>query len=173
MKYLILILMIINLNANGIKLPIAMKADFIQKITNPKKKVLLYKGRVVMDNKSRFKWIYMKPTKKDVCSNGKSVTVVDHDLEQVTFYKLKKSFNLSQILKNAKHYKGQIYTAKYRGKLYTIVLDSSSKIEQIAYRDNMDNIVNIHFENLHTLSKVPSYNIFECKYPNDYDLISG
>ncbi len=162
-----------GVRGDGIKLSAGVKAEFIQKITNPKKRVIEYKGKVIMDNSSRFKWSYIKPTKKEVCSNGKSVTVVDHDLEQVSFYRVEKSFNLSKILQKAKHYKGDIYTASYKGKIYTIVLNSKGEVEQIAYRDNMDNIVNIHFKKIHSLSKAPSISTFHCSYPNSYDLIGG
>jgi len=84
MRYLlILVSLFLTMNAQGITLPAAMEARFIQKVTNPKKKVIRYEGTLLMDNKARFKWSYLKPTKKEVCSDGKRLTVVDHDLEQV------------------------------------------------------------------------------------------
>ena len=40
------------------------KAIFTQKITNPKKKVINYSGKVSFSDKVLLKWEYVKPTKK-------------------------------------------------------------------------------------------------------------
>ncbi len=84
-----------------------MKASFLQKVTNQQKKVIKYSGNLVIW-KNRIKWSYLKPSKKEVCSDGEKLVVVDHELEQVGFYKINKSFNLQKIIKNAKHYKKNI-----------------------------------------------------------------
>ncbi|ADV46400.1 LolA-like outer membrane lipoprotein chaperone [Nitratifractor salsuginis] len=174
LKYsLILIALLFTLNAQGITLPAAMEAKFVQKVTNPKKKVIRYEGRLVMDNKSRFKWSYLKPSKKEVCSDGKRVLVVDHDLEQVSTYRMNRGFDLAAALKRAKHYKGRLYTAAYQGRTYTIAVDPKGYIEQIAYRDDMDNVVNIHLYNVHTYAKPMPAGRFRCTYPKSYDVIEG
>jgi outer membrane lipoprotein carrier protein len=150
-----------------------LEADFLQKITNPKKKVIQYSGHLLMDNGSRFKWSYLRPTRKEVCSNGKRVVVVDHDLEQVSFYRLDKGFDLGEVLKRAHHYKGRLYTAKYQGRTYTLEVDDRGRIDQIAYRDDMDNIVNIHLKKIKTFSKAPSPASMRCPIPKNYDRIGG
>jgi outer membrane lipoprotein carrier protein len=163
----------LTINAQGITLPAAMEAKFVQKVSNPKKKVIRYEGTLLLDNKARFKWSYRKPTKKEVCSDGKRLTVVDHDLEQVSFYRLNRGFDLGSMLKRAKHYKGRLYTARYQGRTYTIALDGRGRIEQIAYRDDMDNVVNIHLYGVRTFSKAPTPGRFRCSYPKSYDVIEG
>ncbi len=171
--FLILITWFALLSAGGITLSSGMEAQFVQKITNPKKKVIRYEGRVLMDNGARFKWNYIKPTKKEVCSDGKRVIVVDHDLEQVSYYRMDKGFDLGAVLKKAKHYKDNLYTARYRGRTYTIAVDPKGRVEQIAYRDDMDNVVNIHLYKLKTYSKSPGAAAFLCPYPKSYDVIGG
>ena len=174
MKYfLILASAFLWLFAGGITLSPGMEAQFVQKITNPKKKVIRYEGRVLMDNGSRFKWSYTQPTKKEVCSDGKRVMVVDHDLEQVSYYRMDRGFDLGAVLKKAKHYKNNLYTARYRGRTYTIAVDPEGRVEQIAYRDDMDNIVNIHLYKVKTFSRPPSAARFHCSYPKSYDVIGG
>jgi len=86
----------------SITLPENFQAKFTQKITNPKKKVINYSGKVSFSDKVLLKWEYVKPTKKEVCTNGHDLRVVDHDLEQVSNYRINKGFDLSKILKKAK-----------------------------------------------------------------------
>ena len=171
--FLILISAFLAAGAGRITLWPGMEAQFVQKITNPKKKVIRYEGRVLMDNGARFKWSYTKPSKKEVCSDGKRVVVVDHDLEQVSYYRMDKGFDLGAVLKKAKHYKDNLYTARYRGHTYTIALDRKGRVEQIAYRDDMDNVVNIHLYKLKTFSRTPAASAFRCPYPKSYDVIGG
>jgi len=174
MRYLLgIVVLIYSLLSGEIVLPTTFSANFVQKVTNSRGKVLRYKGKIYMTTPDRIKWVYNSPTKKEVCSNSKIVTVVDHDLEQVSFYRLDKSFILSKLLKNAKHYRDNLYTTKYQNRLYTIALNSKGQVEQIAYRDDMDNIVNIHFFNIKYSNKALEDKDMSCPYPNSYDIVEG
>ena len=161
------------LGAGVIRLPRSFSADFIQKISNPSGKTISYSGKVFMNSPDSMKWIYEKPSRKEVCSDGKRVTVVDHDLEQISIYRLKSGLDLSSVLSKAKHYKDNIYTANYEGKIYTIALDSKGRVEQIAYRDDMDNVVNIHFYEIKYVDKPFERDRLECRLPPAYDRIGG
>lgn len=169
-------------SASSIEVPTAFKTSFRQKITNPDKKVIEYRGKLLLNSTGDLKWSYTSPTKKEVCSSNQNFVVVDHDLEQVSFYTLDKSLDLPEILRNARpqkaagsnaaDYTNKLYVANIDGKNYTIGLDSRGRIDQIAYKDDMDNIVNIHFENMKYLSKSYSGSKMECKYPSSYDTMS-
>ncbi len=174
MRYLIGIIFILSLVlSSDIKMPISFKADFVQKVTDKTKQVIKYSGKIYMSVPDKLKWVYIKPSRKEVCSNGGMVTVVDHELEQVSFYRLDREFELYKLLTNAKHYKENIYLAKYKDRQYTIALDDKKRVEQIAYRDDMDNIVNIHFYNIEYLDKPIKDSKMECPYPKNYDIIEG
>jgi outer membrane lipoprotein carrier protein len=110
--------------ANPIVLPENFTANFTQMITNPKKKVINYSGKVRFSDKTLLKWEYLEPTKKEVCTNGLELLVVDHDLEQVSNYLINKGFNLTEVLKKAKLHSENIYVAEYQGKKYTIQVDT-------------------------------------------------
>jgi outer membrane lipoprotein carrier protein len=157
----------------GITLPAGMEAEFLQKVTNPRKKVIRYTGKLLTDSGKRFKWSYLKPTRKEVCSDGNRVIVVDHDLEQVSFYRMDKGFDLGEVLRRARHYKGRLYTARYQGKTYTLEVNDRGIVDQIAYRDDMDNVVNIHLKRIRVLPKAPDAKRMRCPYPRDYDRIGG
>jgi len=169
-------------SASNIKVPTAFKTNFKQKITNPNKKVIKYRGKLLLNSAGELKWSYTSPTKKEVCSSDQNFVVVDHDLEQVSFYTLDKSMNLPEILRSAKpqkaggsnavDYKNKLYVANYEGKNYTLGLDSKGQIDQIAYKDDMDNVVNIHFVDMKYLSKPYTQKQMECKYPSSYDMMN-
>jgi len=159
--------------AGGIDIPENFQADFTQKITNPKKKVINYSGKVYFSEGSKLKWEYRKPTKKEVCTDGYELLVVDHDLEQVSHYNISKGFDLSKILKNATLHKGRLYLATYGGKKYTIQVDSRKRLQAVAYFDDLDNKVQIAFSRVkYGKGKLPK-KMMRCKEPKAYDTIRG
>ena len=174
MRRLVGLIMTVSVISGGeIKLPVSFSADFVQKVTDESKNSIKYSGNIYMNIPDTVKWVYIKPGKKEVCSTGGIVTVVDHELEQVSFYRLDKGFDLVKLLSNARHYKDNIYLAKYKGKNYTIALDGKKRIEQIAYRDDMDNIVNIHFYKIRYSDKLIESSKLKCSYPKNYDIVEG
>lgn len=174
MRYLFLMsVATLFLFAESIYVPQNFQANFTQKITNPKKKVISYSGKVYFSEAVKLKWAYTKPTKKEVCTNGKELLVVDHDLEQISEYKINKGFNLSQILKKAKLHKDNIYLATYMGKKYTILVDKNKRMKAVAYFDDLDNKVQISFLRIKYGKGKLSAQKMTCKKPNNYDLIRG
>ena len=108
MRLLSLLLLASSLLSASIELPGNFQADFIQKVTNTKNKVITYRGKVRFSDETLFKWSYKEPTKKEVCTDGLEVLVVDHDLEQVSAYRISNGINIAQILKKAVLYSKNI-----------------------------------------------------------------
>ncbi|WP_309499078.1 LolA-like outer membrane lipoprotein chaperone [Sulfurovum sp.] len=157
----------------NVELPENFQAEFTQKITNTKEKVIHYSGKVRFSNESFFKWNYEEPTKKEVCTNGLELLVVDHDLEQVSVYLITKGIDIAKILKKAKPHSKNIYVAEYENKKYTIQVDKQQKLHSIAYFDDLDNKVQIVFKHMkYGQVDLPS-STMKCNYPNDYDRIEG
>ncbi|BAF72435.1 LolA-like outer membrane lipoprotein chaperone [Sulfurovum sp. NBC37-1] len=163
----------ISLYANGITLPDYFKANFTQMITNTKKKTITYSGKVFFSTPSLMKWDYTRPTKKEVCTDGKELRVVDHDLEQVSTYLISKGFNLNEIVKQAKEHKSNIYVAHYGGKSYTIQTDGKKRLQSIAYYDDLDNKVQIVFKKIKYGKGALSRQSMTCTAPKEYDEIRG
>lgn len=162
-----------GLFASSIKVPENFKADFSQRITNPEKKVILYKGSVRFSDDHMLKWVYREPTKKEVCTNAGNVTVVDHDLEQVSYYLIEKSFDIASILNTAKPYKETktVYIAEFEGRQYTLQVDAHDHLSRIAYYDDLENEVLIIFENMkYGKGKLPMKDL-QCAAPDSYDVI--
>ncbi len=152
-----------------IALPHNKSAKFRQVVTSPKGKKISYAGELFFGDKEMIKWIYKSPTKKEICADAKRMTVVDHDLEQVTYYKLKKGFSLSNVLKRAKETKRKnIFTAKYDGVRYTIRKGPKADVvDSVAYNDKLDNKVQILFFDLKDLK----HKDLRCTAPAGYDKI--
>lgn len=159
--------------AAPIILPENFQADFTQKITNTKKKSIDYKGKVRFSNKTLLKWEYLEPTKKEVCTNGLELLVVDHDLEQVSNYFINKGFDLVKILNKAKEHSENIYVTKYDNKNYTIQVDAKQQLHSIAYFDDLDNKVQIVFKKMKYGKGKLKPESMKCNYPKNYDMIRG
>jgi len=169
-KILFILMLTMYTNASSLILPDNFQADFTQKITNPKKKVLDYRGNVRYSH-DMLRWEYVKPTKKEVCTTPKKMTIVDHDLEQVSMYRIKKGFNFTKIIKNAKLHSKNIYVAQYENKNYTIKVNEKQRLESIAFFDNLDNKVQIVFMNVKYAKGHLSDKEMMCVIPKDYDII--
>ena len=174
MRYVWLTLLLLTVGyADTIRLPEHFTAHFSQTVTNPKNKVIRYAGKVAYSRNNLLKWSYTDPTRKEVCTDGKEVLAVDHDLEQTSAYKIDKGFDLTQILKEAKPYKEHIYVTQYAGKTYTIKLDGKGRLESVAYYDDMDNKIQILFKKMQYGKGMLPASIMKCDYPADYDVIRG
>ena len=173
MTKLLALLLLSTLVFSDIKLPDNFSAEFTQIITNTKKKVINYSGEVYFSDTKLFKWSYLEPTKKEVCTDGSELLVVDHDLEQVSAYYISKGIDISKVLSKAKLHSKNIYVAQYDEKKYTIQLDDTQKLHSIAYYDELDNKVQILFKEIHYgKGKLPSKKM-KCDYPVEYDVIRG
>jgi len=173
MRLLSLLLLASSLLFANIKLPANFQADFIQKITNTKEKVITYRGKVRFSNETLFKWSYTKPTKKEVCTHGVELLVVDHDLEQVSTYLISNGIDIAKILKQAKPHSKNVYVAEYENKKYTIQVDAKQKLQSMAYFDDLDNKVQIVFQHMkYGKGNLPAQSM-KCNYPKNYDMIRG
>ncbi len=157
--------------AVDIEIPKSFVASFTQIVKNNKGKTIKYKGKVYFNAPSETKWNYYSPTKKEVCSSGKQLIVIDHDLEQVSYFSISKGLDLSKVLKSAKLHHGRTYTTEFKGKLYTIILRENGKLEQIAYKDNLDNQVNIIFTTIQYRKNLLPSSYFVCPRPKGYDSV--
>jgi outer membrane lipoprotein carrier protein len=173
MRLLSLLLLVSSLLSANIALPENFQADFVQKITNTKQKVITYSGKVRFSNETLFKWSYKTPTKKEVCTDGMELLVVDHDLEQVSAYRISNGIDIAAILKKAKPHSKNIYVAEYDHKTYTIQVDREQKLHSIAYYDDLDNKVQILFTHMKYGKGILPAQSMKCNYPVAYDRIQG
>lgn len=181
-------LLAISLHAT-ITLPNNFKTNFQQSITNDKGKVIKYEGSVLYKNitetiesplgdvehysRSLFKWNYSSPTKKEVCTNGVQLVVVDHELEQISHYYVDEGINLEEILRVAKKITNKDYKAVYKETEYIISLDERGELSKIVYVDNLDNGVKIVFNNMSYNSASFNASDLVCQTPTEYDIIEG
>ncbi|HIC77928.1 MAG TPA: hypothetical protein EYP02_01980 [Sulfurovum sp.] len=189
MKILFTLASLAMVASASISLPSNFKTNFKQTITNNKDRVIIYDGTVKFKNEnqiiineqgdshqiksSMFRWDYKNPTKKEVCTDGIQVVVVDHDLEQISRYIVDEGINLEEILKVAEQISTTDYKATYKEIEYLITLDEKSWLKKIFYVDNLDNRVKIEFEQMNYDNNSFDSSSLECIAPSDYDIIEG
>jgi outer membrane lipoprotein carrier protein len=154
-----------------VTLPVSFKAHFKQTITNDQKKQIIYLGKIDFSTPNHFKWRYSTPTKKEVCTDGVKLRVVDHDLEQVSTYMIDKGLDLPAILESAKPHRKSVYVARYQDKSYTIQVNNRQELSRIAYKDDLDNTVLIVFSKMRYSAKKIPVTQMRCSYPDAYDRI--
>jgi len=186
-----LFLSILALSASlfgSITLPLNFITNFQQTITNDQGKVIQYEGKVYFEDvvesisddsgvehpytRSQFKWDYTAPSRKEVCTDGLQLTVIDHDLEQVAHYLVDESIDLKGILSVAKQISTTDYQASYKEVEYLITLDAKNRLSKIIYVDNLDNHVKIIFSAMKYNGIIDRISL-ECIAPEEYDKIKG
>jgi len=170
MRLLFTLSMLSSLAFSQIHLPENFRANFSQTITSTNKKVIHYSGKIRFSN-TQFKWSYVKPSKKEVCTNGLELIVVDHSLEQVSSYYVSEDLDIAKVLNKAKLHSQNIYVAKYQGVQYTIQLDKKQQLHSLAYFDKLDNKVQIVFKKMKYGKGKLSAKSLLCNYPSSYDMI--
>ncbi len=170
-KIIIVMLLSLGLWGDEIKLPVSFAGAFKQTVTNEKKKQITYAGTIKFSNPASFKWVYTYPTKKDVCTDGEEILVVDHDLEQISAYVIDKGLDLTAVLKKAKPHRKGVYVAKFQDKYYTIQVNTKGELARVAYKDDLDNTVLIIFSDLIYSDKAIPASKLKCNYPATYDEI--
>ncbi len=148
---------------------LSIKSDFTQTITSPEGQVLNYSGRFYAKKPYFALWEYDKPIKKMVYFVGKTIKIVEPELEQVIISSLPQAPNISKLLKGAKKIKENLYNASYEDITYEIVMDEDMP-RKVSYKDKLDNKVEIFFENTKLNTRLKN-NIFDYKIPLDYDVL--
>jgi outer membrane lipoprotein carrier protein len=156
-----------------IPIPTALSATFVQKVTTPSGKKRRYEGNVRINRTREFQWVYTRPASKIICGDGRDVRIVDHELEQVIVYRVGSLLDLMQLLKRAKPHHDAIYTATYHGVTYTLKLSKAGQIEQVAYTDETDNVVQVRFGQVRYRDRSFSRTALQCPQPKGYDIIKG
>jgi outer membrane lipoprotein carrier protein len=171
LKKLILILSFISLELfafdfNTIE---TYKANFTQTITNPSGKEIFYSGEIFIKKPLKILWRYNDPIQKDVYLIKDRVAIIEPELEQAIISRLDKQINILQLLQDGKEIEPNKYKAILHNKpyLYTV---KNNQLNSIAYKDEIDNQINIEFTNIVQNSAIGD-TIFEYDIPPYFDII--
>jgi len=147
-----------------------LKTSFIQEIKNSSNNVIIYEGKMyAKKNNNLALWIYDKPVKKEIYYRNGNITIIEPDLEQATFAKLKTIPNIITLLKNAKKISKNKLITVFNNIKYTIVTDKNF-VKYIVYKDEMQNQVLIKFINPQ-INQNLNDDIFIYKIPAGYDIL--
>ena len=129
----------------GVKDLKSFEAEFVQVITNPNGKKIVYHGNFYAKKNNLALWNYKLPIKKIIYYFKNEISIVEPELEQVVVTKIKKKQNLLHILNKAKKLKKDVYTANCCGAKYYIYMQKNKGIKKIQYKDRLGNLSVITF----------------------------
>ena len=154
----------------GVKDLESFEAEFVQVITNPNGKKLVYNGNFRAKKNNLALWNYELPIKKIIYYYKNEVSIVEPELEQVVVTKIDKKQNLLYILNKAKKIKPNVYTANCCGAKYYIYMQSGKGIKKIQYKDRLGNLSVISFSN-QKVNKQIDDKIFKPNIPKHFDVM--
>ncbi|WP_121626447.1 LolA-like outer membrane lipoprotein chaperone [Poseidonibacter antarcticus] len=167
-----IIVFFITTNASAdIKNLKSFEADFTQSITSINNKVIEYKGKVFIKNTGKILWKYKTPIEKNVYITNDFAIIDEPELEQAIYTQLQSEINIIKLLQTSKKINENNFIANIDAVDYLIETSKSTdKIEQIKYKDKLDNKVEIKFNN-QIINKVIEDDIFKFTAPSYYDII--
>lgn len=151
----------------ALQMPNTMQADFKQTVTNEHGQKLQYTGSIYVDAPYDSKWSYDMPTQKDICISQESIIVVEHDLEQATYYKNSNHIDFNTLYKKAEPVSKNSYVTTFNDTKYHLQT-KDGKIYSLEFTDALDNHSKISFSSVVYETKLPS---LECEIPLYFDRI--
>ncbi len=169
MKHIFILLVFANISFGSINTIDSFEADFIQKVTDDKEKVLTYNGHIIASKPQNAVWNYTQPVKKKIYINRFEVTIVEPEIEQVIIKKVESNFDFFKMIKNAKKVKNNTFETLYGDTTFTIITQKEL-INSISYIDEFENNVKIVFKNQKQNEKI-DLEVFTPKYSLEFDVI--
>jgi len=158
---------LISADLNNIK---TLKTSFVQKIKNSTNNTITYKGVMFAKKANNLAlWIYNRPIYKEIYYRDGNIVVIEPDLEQATFAKLKKIPNILTLLKNAKKISENKLVTVFNHTKYIITTDKNF-VKSIQYKDEMQNSVEIDFIKPEVNKPIDDQR-FIYKIPAGYDIL--
>ncbi len=147
-----------------------LSSDFKQSVESDGK-AIMYSGNFIAEAKNAF-WHYAKPSVKNIYFYGDEVVVVEPDLEQAIYTKLKDTPDLGAILRSAKKVSENRYEAVFDGIKYKVSLKNELPYE-VKYRDKLENEVTITLSNVKKNVAIKDKGIFKPVIPQGYDIVTN
>ena len=155
--------------SNDIRNLDSFKASFTQVITSNSQNKIEYKGEVFIKKNGKILWKYKTPVVKNVYINGDFAIVDEPELEQAIYTQLESEINIIELLNNSKKVDSNNYATSIDDVDY-LIKTSSEKIEEIKYKDKLENNVDIKFSNVIQNGEISDL-IFKFEPPKDYDIV--
>jgi outer membrane lipoprotein carrier protein len=149
----------------------SFKADFTQKITDEKNKVLSYSGHIVASKPQNAVWTYVNPIEKYVYITSRTITIIEPEIEQVIIRHIDSNFNFFNMIQNAEKISKDRYTAHYQESKFNISTENNI-LKSISYQDEFENSVEIVFSN-QTQNITIDETTFIPFIPTEYDIINN
>lgn len=147
----------------------SFSATFEQHITDDHNKTILYSGQVWSVRPDRVLWRYEKPVEKYVYIDGRTVTIIEPELEQAIIKKIENDFDFFTIVSRAKPIGDGRYEAEYASQQFIISV-KNRVIDTIEYKDPYDNRVTLQFDG-QVVNNPIGKERFETNIPSYYDII--
>lgn len=147
------------------------QAQFTQSIKSTTGKIIQYKGDVFIKNTGKILWKYKTPIEKNVYVLNNFAIIDEPELEQAIYTELQSEINIIKLIQNAIKLNDNSYLATIDSVEYIIQTSAQTKkIDNISYKDKLDNTVVIKFANSIENNKIDD-SVFKFTAPDYYDII--
>jgi outer membrane lipoprotein-sorting protein len=118
----------------------------------------------------RARWDYAKPVRKTVYILGRTVTIVEPELEQAIIKKFQGDIDFFAILSRAERLENGEYLARYGEQRFLIHTENGIPVA-ITYQDAFENRIRILFSHP-SINPTLDPDLFTPEIPEDYDILT-
>jgi len=162
----------VSLQAYELTVPGSLTASFTQSAVGGGQ-IFRNSGKVTINRSRAFLADIYRPSRQKVCNLNSKVQWIDYGHKQVVVYDVGSLLDLMQILKVARHYKGNLYKSNYHGFHFILTTNRNKEVVRMTFTDKQGLRNTIRFSSIHYYKSPMPSSKFHCRAPRNYRVLRG
>ena len=155
-----------------LKVPGSLTAHFVHTVSGHGVSTR-YSGTAVVNRSRAFRLEYRRPGRQLACNLNSSAYWIDYSTRTAVRYDVGSLLDLMQVLKVARHYRGNLYKSNYHGYHFLLRVNRRGEVDRITFRDKSGTQNTITLSSIrYTQRPLPSSR-FRCPVPRGYRIVQG
>jgi len=155
-----------------LKVPGSLSARFVHTMTG-NGVVSRYSGTALVNYSRAFRLEYRSPGRQLACNLKNKVYWIDYGSRTAVQYNVGSLLDMMQVLKVARHYKGNLYKSNYHGYHFLLHTNKKGEVDRITFRDKNGIKNTIRLSSIRYNRRPLPASRFRCTIPKGYRIVKG
>jgi len=162
----------VSLHAYALMVPGSLSASFVHSAVGGGR-IIRESGRVLINRSRAFVADIYRPSRQKVCNLNANVQWIDRASRRVIRYDVGSLLDLMQILKVARHYKGNLYKSNYHGFHFILTVNAKGQVNKMTFTDKLGMRNTVRFSSIRYNKSPLAASKFRCSVPRGYRVMRG
>jgi len=155
-----------------LKVPGSLSAHFVHSMVG-NGVISRYSGTALVNRSRAFRLDYRTPGRQVACNLKNRVYWIDYTTHTAVRYNVGSLLDLMQVLKVARHYKGNLYKSNYHGYHFLLRVNKKGEVTRITFRDKNGIKNTIQLSSIRYNKHPLPASRFRCPVPRGYRIVQG